>query len=249
MDKPRVVLLGASNVARGFAPALAAAGRVNPGRILVAGGRGRAYSRASVLVCRGLPSIRGCGLWRELERSGDGALYALLTDLGNDLVYGASVDETLAAVAEVAERLRSAGARLVISALPLDSLDRFPTAWLDAVRRSFFPGSTLGAEVLLGRAHQLDAGVRRLGDEVGATLVEQDGDWYGLDPIHHRYSRQHDAFKTFTAPWGGEARRATWALRGQTLRAWPERSDFFGRSLRRRQPCARLPGDAALHLY
>ncbi|MEM8995743.1 MAG: hypothetical protein AAGF23_13235, partial [Acidobacteriota bacterium] len=215
----------------------------------VAAGRGRAYARASVLVCRGLPSIRDCGLWRELEPCDGGGLYALLTDLGNDLVYGASVDETLDAVADVAGRLRAGGARLAISALPLDSLDRFPAAWLDAVRRSFFPGSTLGAEVLLGRAHRLDGVVRRLGDELGATVVDQDGDWYGLDPIHHRYPRQSDAFDALTAPWGGEARRPTWALRRRILGAWPERSDLFGRSLHRRQPCARLPGGGELHLY
>lgn len=250
-SKPRAVLLGASNLARGLAAAVAAAGRVRPDRILIAGGRGRAYSRASALLVRGLPSILCCGLWRQLDGASEagGETHALVTDLGNDLVYGASVAETMDAVCRVIERLRRAGARPVITPLPLSSLERFPTFWLDTVRRSFFPGSTLSAALLVDRAHRLDEALRRQVAERGLLLAEQQTDWYGLDPIHHRRARQADAFAAMTSAWGGQPRRAGLDIRRRLALAWPERSWLLGKPLKRAQPSAKLGDGQQVMLF
>ena len=252
-NRSAVVLLGASNLARGFAAAVAVCGRVRPQRLLMAGGRGRAYSRASALLVRGLPSISGCGLWRQLDRlasesAAHGNVHALVTDLGNDLVYGASVDETMQAVVEAVARLQRVGANVVITPPPLSSLERFPIVWLDTVRRSFFPGSTLSASVILERVYALDQKLRGLAAELDLRLVEQAPEWYGLDPIHHRPSRQFAAFSAMTESWGGEPRRAGLNLRRRLALAWPEESWLCGRPVRRAQPSVRL-GDCELMLY
>ena len=255
INRSAVVLLGASNLARGFAAAVAVSGRVRPHQILIAAGRGRAYSRASALLVRGLPSISDCGLWRQLDRLRNESsanenidVRALVTDLGNDLVYGASVDETMHAVADCVSRLRRVGASVVVTPPPLSSLERFPIVWLDTVRRSFFPGSALSASVILERVYGLDEALRGLANELDLTLVEQRPDWYGLDPIHHRHSRQVAAFSTMTESWGGEPRRAGLNLRRRLALAWPEESWLCGRSVRRAQPSARL-GGCELMLY
>ena len=250
-NRSAVVLLGASNLARGFAAAVAVSGRVRPHRLLIAGGRGRAYSRASALFVRGLPSISDCGLWRQLDRLAKEGydLHALVTDLGNDLVYGASVNETMQAVARVVSHLRQVDAHVVVTPPPVSSLERFPIVWLDTVRRSFFPGSTLSASVILERVYGLDEALRGLANELDLTLVEQDPGWYGLDPIHHRHSRQFAAFSTMTESWGGEPRRAGLNLRRRLALAWPESSDLCGRALSRKQPSAKLRGGTEIRLF
>ena len=91
--RPRVVLLGASNLTRGISTAVETTRRAvgGPAEYFIAMGHGRSYGARSRVMGRGLPGITECGLWGAL---GDdhSPTYALLTDVGNDVAYGASVD-------------------------------------------------------------------------------------------------------------------------------------------------------------
>ncbi len=91
----RVVVLGASNVARGISVILGTAGRVwgQPLEVFAAYGRGRSYGRPSQVLRRELSGIVECGLWDALRTRDPVPTAALVTDIGNDLVYGRSVDE------------------------------------------------------------------------------------------------------------------------------------------------------------
>ncbi len=93
------MLLGASNVQMGRGGLIAEAlGAVGAGaHVFVAAGHGRSYGEWSRVLLRGLPGIVSCGLWPALdERRAPGPGFALLSDIGNDLAYGAT-PETLAA--------------------------------------------------------------------------------------------------------------------------------------------------------
>ena len=88
----RLVLLGASNVSLGWQPLLRSVMRRFGGQVdvLTAHGLGRAYLSPSYFGIRRAPAILDSELRNEL--SSDGARpspeAALITDLGNDLVYG-----------------------------------------------------------------------------------------------------------------------------------------------------------------
>ena len=89
----RVVLLGASNLTMGL-------GRVyrtlrtlwpEPLDLLVATGHGRSYGFTSYVFSRTLPGIAACGLWHDLAQRVPLPTVALVTDIGNDIVYGSDV--------------------------------------------------------------------------------------------------------------------------------------------------------------
>ena len=113
--KGRFVLLGASNLSFGLhrvvaraAAAVAHGDGDVPLDVLVAGGFGRSFGRRSYFLWRGLPAIRSCGLWdalAEWEPGGRG----LITDVGNDILYGEEPDTILEWVTDCLDRLQERG--------------------------------------------------------------------------------------------------------------------------------------------
>ena len=131
MTMTRVVLLGASNIALSF-PSIVrrlAGGLPGPLEIFAAFGHGRSYCTWSRVLFRGLPGIDRCGLWADLER-GRGRInrrrtVALLTDIGNDLIYGSASDVIERRIDAVPDDgWPRTEPELVITRLPLASIER-----------------------------------------------------------------------------------------------------------------------------
>jgi len=239
-----VILLGASNLTRGFGSVVSLArDRLGaPLEVFAALGRGRSYGTTSRFLGRTLPGIAGCGLWRALERAGEVPTRALFTDLGNDLAFGASPPEILTWVRACLDRVE--GARVVVSGLPLPRLRRL-SRWQFALWAGlFFPGRGLTMEHILSGAVELEAGLRELARERGLTLVESRGEWFGADPIHFARGRALEAWKAILASWG-EAEPAQLAV---PLPA-PERRRVLGFERRRPQPGARLRDGTTISVY
>jgi hypothetical protein len=116
-DRPsRLVALGASNLTRGLPELLRAAGSGSPAptEFLCALGLGRSYGLRSRVLFRSLPSILECGLWSRLSELPPASTTALVTDVGNDILYGASVGSLSSWVEEcVARLLPAAWSRLL----------------------------------------------------------------------------------------------------------------------------------------
>ena len=76
LEPARVVLLGASNVAKGLGTLLETAHRVwgRPLELFAALGHGRSYGRDTSVFGRVLPGITECGLWRDLAERGPSLL-------------------------------------------------------------------------------------------------------------------------------------------------------------------------------
>ena len=117
------MVLGASNVSRGLArlAAVTTARVSEPLDLFVVAGHGRSYGVNSRVAMRRLPSILASGLWRALERERgtvnvDRQPLALVTDIGNDLLYGFPAAQVARWVAECLRRLAEHGARTVVTA-------------------------------------------------------------------------------------------------------------------------------------
>ena len=251
----RLVLLGASNVARCLPTAVhtarAIAGENHPelpARTWVATGRGRSYGQTSWLLGRSLPGILQSGLWQALDDAPDGPTYAVLTDIGNDVVYGADPDVILSWLEACLRRLGD-HTRFAVTALPLDNLDRFPIAFLEAFRRALFPSASLPVSELIHRAEILDDGLRALCAERDLPLIEQPETWFHLDPVHYRLRRRKDIWNQILAPWRDQGPPTSKPRRHIFWRAWPERSAFLGRGIARRQPCLHLGDGTPVSLY
>lgn len=210
-----VVVLGASNVSRGLArlAAITTARLPGPLDLFVAAGHGRSYGANSRVFLRRLPSILRCGLWRALdrERIGDGRpVRALVTDIGNDLLYGFPVEQVTAWVAESLARLNARGARVAVTRLPLASVARVGPLRYRALRTLYVPGCPLSLDALQDAVIRLDAAVTAVAVEQGATVLEQPSDWYGLDAIHVRRRRLDALWHRACDAWGcGPAGRGT----------------------------------------
>jgi hypothetical protein len=194
----RVVLLGASNLKMGFPAALARlrGGVGNPLEILAALGHGRSYGIWSHLVgIRRLPGIVDCGLWQDLDRHAPLPTLALLTDVGNDLLYGASAPQIAGWIETCLERLAEHGAETVLTLLPLASLEKVSPFRYHLVRSILFPGRrAVSWDALLDSVRELNERLRRLGLAHEARLIEPPSSWYGIDPIHLRRSMRHEAW-------------------------------------------------------
>ena len=139
-DRQPVVVLGASNVSRGLSRLVATvrARSTAPCDLFVAAGHGRAYGVNSRVWMRRLPSILGCGLWDSLAAKARMSMtppVAIVTDVGNELLYGLGVAQVAAAVRESVRRLADRGAAIAITGLPLASIARVGPARYRVLRR------------------------------------------------------------------------------------------------------------------
>jgi hypothetical protein len=190
-ERQAVIVLGASNVSRGLVRLVATvrSRAESPADLFVAAGHGRAYGVNSRVWMRRLPSILACGLWESLDAHVSGGTpppVAVVTDVGNELLYGLGVAQVAGAVREAVQRLADRGVTIAITGLPLASIASVGPVRYRALRTAFVPGCQLPLPMLKAAAEWLDDELRAIAAAVGGTFIEQPKDWYGLDAIHVR---------------------------------------------------------------
>ena len=198
----RLILLGASNLTLAFPRLLSSLSNwfEGPLEIDVAHGHGRSYGRWSRVGLRALPGIVECRLWEDLASATPAdETCGLVTDIGNDILYGSGIDEIVEWLTACVDRLREHGARIAMPRLPLASVSRL-SSWRYRLGRSIlFPGCRLTLAEVLARAEQLDAAIGDLAGKCDITLVEPERDWYWLDAIHIDRRWRSTAWRRFLA--------------------------------------------------
>jgi hypothetical protein len=225
----RVVALGASNLTRGF-PVLVSAARSRSGpdvEVLAALGLGRSYGMESRVFARTLPGILDSGLWKALAQRPPLPTRALITDVGNDILYGASPARILEWVEESLGRLRRFTDDVVVTGLPLDSIRRLsPTKFL-AFRTILFHRCRLTFAQAIDAAEQIAEGLTSLAASHGARFVGLRPEWYGFDPVHVRPGRWGAAWREILGlDASAQAPSVAETLRLHALS--PERQWLFG---------------------
>jgi hypothetical protein len=255
--RPRVVVLGASNVTRGISTIVETAQRALGGPIdlFAAFGHGRSLGLSTRVLGRGLCSMLDAGLWAALaETPRRDETYALVSDIGNDLMYEVEPEIICRWVEKILSRCQSVARRVVVTELPLASIERLGPRRYAIVRRIIFPRCRLTLDEAKRRAVAINEGVHRAATRYGATIVAHDARWYGLDPIHVRRGEFARAWGTVLNSWN-ESVTSVGLARG-SLRRWvqlgvipPEKRAFFGIERRRRQPAGRLRDGSTVSLY
>ena len=261
VEKPpaarRVVLLGASNLSQGLATILATTRRVwnRPLDILTADGRGRSYGMPSRLLGRGLSGITECGLWSALDESPRLPTAALVTDVGNDVMYGATADQILEWVRVCLDRLsRSDDVRLVVTGLPIARVEKLSPEQYLVLRSILFPRNRDDFASVVRRSQVVDAGLRELAARYGAAFVAAPVEWYGADPIHIRRRLRPTVWNQVLSLWnepstvGDAVRVSIWnSIRAQF---WaPAERHVFSVVRRRRQPAIEYADGTRLSFY
>jgi hypothetical protein len=252
----RVVLLGASNLRLSLPIVMqtAKARLGGPLAFYVAHGFGRSYGMWSRIPGRALPGITQCDLWNDLARSPSLPTFAMLTDIGNDLLYGASPEQLISWVEECVDRLGAHEARIMITELPISSILATSSLRYKIFRTIFFPPSRLTLDHACRSATVTNQGLRILARERECALVAMPKHWYGIDPIHHRWLLRRTAWQAIVDAWlpsheQRPARVLSAKYRLSIELATPRHWRLFGRQRSRAQPCVTFDDGSTLALY
>jgi hypothetical protein len=206
------------------------------------------------VLFRGLPSIIGCGLWDAVRSRPPAPTYALITDVGNDIPFGAPVPAIASWVEVCLDRLDALGSRTTVTLLPERSIEALSPFLFSVARTVLFPRCRLGREEVIERVHALNERLRALADRRSFPAVDLSPAWYGPDAIHLRMRHWRSAWREVLSSWGTDtepvpATRPPVPARLALRLLRPERWSLFGIQLGRPQPRFLAPDGTSVSLY
>ena len=248
----RIVALGASNLTRGFHAVVSTARSAwGPDvEIVAALGHGRSYGADSTFLVRALPGILASGLWDRLASLPAAPTRAILSDVGNDILYGFPPATILGWVEDAIERLKQHGAEIVLAGLPKVGTDNISRAKFLVFRSILFPRCRLSFADVAEAAAAIEEGLGRIAAERRLRFVPLRPEWYGVDPIHIRPAHWRGAWQEILC--GHAVSAAAGAPWSEGLRLYfmrPERQRLFGVEQVTAQPGTRLPGGGKVWLF
>jgi hypothetical protein len=235
----RVVALGASNLTRGWHTVVSTARAAWGTEVEVLGalGHGRSYGVPSRAFGRTLPGILESGLWHTLSSLPPAETRGLVTDVGNDILYGFSASQTLAWVEQAVDRLQQVTSDVVLAGLPLASIRRLSRPKFLLFRSVLFPWSRLSLAEVVDAAEQVGEGILSLSKARDLRLVNLRADWYGADPIHIRPDFWRSAWQEILgAAAQPESPALAWREGLQLYLMRADRQQLFGIEVGCRQP-------------
>jgi hypothetical protein len=258
--RARVILLGASNATRGLSTAFETMRLMlgSPLEVIGAIGHGRSYGSRSSVFVRSLPGILESGLWQGLRESvaarPDLPSFALITDIGNDIMYGASPTIIAGWIEECVERLQAQGATVIMTMLPIERIRAVRLWHFIFVKMILFPTRDISFKTAMERANELHDLLVDIGQRRQVTLVDCCREWYGFDPIHIQRGKWPAAWSAIlcSCKGGDEALpRARGSLsRWLRLRLLtPQRWWVLGRQFHTPQPAGTMPDGSVISLY
>jgi hypothetical protein len=156
----------------------------------------------SAVLGRRLPGILECGLWDELARRPAVPTRALVTDVGNDILYGADAQTILGWIEAGVVRLEQASAEIVMTGLPLHAVRRLTRARYLFFRSVLVPRCRLSLARVQDVAERVAEGLRALAERHALRFQSLRAEWYGFDPVHFRPGRWGAAWREILG--GGE---------------------------------------------
>jgi hypothetical protein len=252
----RVILLGASNLTRSFPTVVATVRRTwgEPVEIMAAMGHGRSYGQDSSVLGRKISGIFPCALWQDLQNRPPLPTTALVTDIGNDLLYGVPPDQLHEWVERCLDRLTERGATVVVTQMPIASVEGLSEARFRFFRRLFFPRSRLTLDDAKAMVRSFNDRVIELGERRKIPVIPVSGEWYGFDPIHLKRRVLRRAWPALLSTWREPgspldvARPSIWTSAYLASLAPWERS-LLGIRRRAAQPSGRLRDGTTISLY
>lgn len=253
----RIILLGASNLTLSLDMVIKLMQQRCGGDndVLVAAGHGRSYGQNSQFLARGLPGITCSGLWTHLELAATRPTYAFLTDIGNDIPYGYMPEQILQWVNLCVEQLQKQKARIVMTNVPIKSIESLSEWRYKLFRTICFPFCRLSRGEIVSRARVVHRGLVEMAARKHFELYEQEPVWFGSDAIHVRYWKRKELYRHIFErfPPVSNAQVSVGDKESHFL-AWKKRPQFavkrvLGRAYRYQQPSGQLADGTAVSLY
>ena len=244
----RIILLGASNLTLSLrlVTHLMQQRLGGPSEILTAVGHGRAYGVFTQMLLRGLPAIANCGLWTQLAATEPRSTYALLTDIGNDILFELAPERILRSVEWCIAQLQQQSAHVVVTNLPMAAIESLSERRYTFFRNIFYPFSRLSRNETMSCARAVHVGLVDMASRLHFKLYEPEPIWFGWDGIHVNYWQRkafyRDVLQQFPNPSDGPE-----SVEGEQefLLTWQRRPEFayktvLGRAIYCQQPSGQL---------
>lgn len=253
----RIILLGASNLTLSLRLIIHLMQQRfgGPSEVLAAIGHGRAYGVASQMLSRGLPGIADCGLWRQLDSMEPRSAYALLTDIGNDILYESAPEQILRRVEWCVAQLQQQPAQIVVTNLPMASIESLSERRYTFFRNIFYPFCRLPRDETVSRARMVHRGLVDMASRRHFKLYEQESVWFGLDGIHVNYWQRRVFYQHILEQFPLPGNQQTPVeSKQELLLTWQRRPRFayktvLGREIYCQQPSGQLAGGSSVFKY
>lgn len=278
LQRNRLVVLGASNVRRSLSTIvdLAPAYVPTPLDLLLAPGHGRSYGKESWIPGRRLPGLLQCGVWETLAAQPAKSTQAILTDIGNDLLYGTSPDRLVKWVLDAVDRLNVAVAndvenevaneigekksgiaeKILVTELPTGNLAQLSERRFKFFCRFLFPACPFSLQQISDHAYAVNDQLRAHATTHGYRTTPLLPAWYGFDPIHLTRRAERTAWHTLLSKCLATSevttRGKSWMTRRQRVSlslAMPAERKLLGWNQQAEQPVRRYQQDVSVSLY
>jgi hypothetical protein len=193
-----LILLGASNLSRGcFALAryMKTCLHPRPVEVLIASGPGRGYCVPGGLLTVKYSPIYSSDIFEVAQRKSKSGykVVALVTDIGNDIMYDVSPEKLIDVIQWIFDRLQSMNAEIFYTTLPVAFEKKVHPVWFYILRSLLLPFSRVSYD-------KATSGIITVNQFLGKSASEHchlisDMDRYlGFDEIHYGWVQAHDAW-------------------------------------------------------
>ncbi|MCA9217992.1 MAG: hypothetical protein KDB27_33205, partial [Planctomycetales bacterium] len=158
---------------------------------------GRSYGLHSTVGCWTYPPITSCGIWKAIPQDRRDTTFALITDVGNDILYNAQPEEIDRWVREAVLNLSPICSRIAITEIPLESVIGLGTVRFTLLRSIIFPKCRLNLKKVLDQAALLNELLKQTAKDSETLLLRPALDWYGVDPIHIKSAAKRVAWRNY----------------------------------------------------
>lgn len=192
------LLLGASNLARGYSllnrHISKCLGDSNT-EFLNALGPGRGFCARGGMFNFTYPPIQDCRILEAAEKKTNDARAVLITDIGNDLMYGISADTLIECLDSLIERMLLWNAEIFLASIHVNMKKDVSPATFFILRFIFYPGSKVTYEEtdsFITKVNSYLEEKARKNEKV--HLITGMESYAGLDKIHYSMLKTHLAW-------------------------------------------------------
>jgi hypothetical protein len=192
-----LVLLGASNLSRGcfaFAKHMRTCLHPRSVEVLIASGPGRAYYASGGLLNASYPPIHTSDIFEVAHSKSESGyqVIALVTDIGNDIMYGVPAEQVIETIQQVFENLQSMNAEIFHTTLPIAfEKKKVHPVWFYILRSVLLPFSKVSYDEATMGITKVN---RFLKEYRYGHLISDMNRYLGFDEIHYGWLCAHSAW-------------------------------------------------------
>ena len=192
------LFMGASNLARGysmFTRHISSCLGKNKTEFLNALGPGRGFCARGGMFNFTYPPIQDCRILEVAEKKSCDTLAVLITDIGNDLMYGVSADTLIESLDGLIDRALQLDAEIFLTSIHVNLKKDVSQTMFFILKSLFYPGSSITYE-------ETDLFIRKVngyleekaGQNERVHLISGMESFAGIDKIHYSLLKTHSAW-------------------------------------------------------